>query len=164
MADIKDEASRSRNMRAIRGTDTKPEILVRRGLHSQGFRFRLHRTDLPGRPDLVLPRYRAVVFVHGCFWHRHVGCRYASTPATRADFWALKFAANVERDRRVRSELLTEDWRVATIWECCLRAKSPRATAIGKLADWIRGGDISLMLPDDMARRRLCQSRSKQDP
>lgn len=150
MTDIKDRASRSRNMRAIRGADTKPEIAVRQGLHSLGFRFRLHRRDLPGRPDLVLPRFRAVVFVHGCFWHRHIGCRYASVPATRPDFWASKFTANVERDRRVQSELLAGGWRVATIWECCLRTRPSGEAAIGELADWIREGGGSLVLPDDM--------------
>ena len=91
---------RSRNMAAIRGKDTAPELAVRRILHAMGLRFRLHRKDLPGRPDIVLPKPRTVVFVHGCFWQRHEGCRYTTTPKTRQEFWQSKFAANVERDGR----------------------------------------------------------------
>lgn len=114
-------ASRSRNMAAIRGKDTLPELNVRRMLHGLGLRFRLHRRDLPGRPDIVLPRHRTVVFVHGCFWHRHEGCRYTTTPKTRLAFWQAKFDANVARDHRNRVALEEMGWRVLVMWECELR-------------------------------------------
>ena len=115
---------RSRNMAAIRGKDTAPELAVRRILHAMGLRFRLHRKDLPGRPDIVLPKHRTVVFVHGCFWHRHKGCRYTTTPKTRQEFWQSKFAANVERDGRNRTDLQQLGWRVIVVWECELRQPS----------------------------------------
>ena len=117
-------AVRSRNMAAIRGKDTAPELAVRRILHAMGLRFRLHRKDLPGRPDIVLPKHRTVVFVHGCFWHRHEACRYTTTPKTRQEFWQSKFAANIERDNRNRTDLLQLGWRVIVIWECELRRPS----------------------------------------
>ncbi len=115
---------RSRNMAAIRGKDTAPELAVRRILHAMGLRFRLHRRDLPGRPDIVLPKHRTVVFVHGCFWHRHEVCRYTTTPKTRQEFWQSKFAANVERDSRNRTDLRQLGWRVIVVWECELRQPS----------------------------------------
>ena len=115
---------RSRNMAAIRGKDTGPELAVRRILHAMGLRFRLHRKDLPGRPDIVLPKHRTVVFVHGCFWHRHEDCRYTTTPKTRQEFWESKFAANVERDSRNRTDLRQLGWRVIVVWECELRQPS----------------------------------------
>lgn len=118
MADIVDKATRSRMMAGIRGTDTKPERLVRSWLHRQGLRFRLHKSGLPGRPDIILSKYRAAIFVHGCFWHRHPGCRYATTPASNAAFWQEKFRKNVERDRKKTAELRRLGWRVLTIWEC----------------------------------------------
>jgi len=105
-------------MAGIRGTDTKPERLVRSWLHRQGLRFRLHKSGLPGRPDIILSKYRAAIFVHGCFWHRHPGCRYATTPASNAAFWQEKFRKNVERDRKKTAELRRLGWRVLTIWEC----------------------------------------------
>lgn len=109
---------RSRNMRAVRSKDTRPEMKVRRTLHALGLRFRLHRGDLPGRPDIVLPRYRTVVFVHGCYWHRHEGCHRASVPKTRVDFWNRKFDANRERDRRSELALSNLGWKVIVVWEC----------------------------------------------
>ncbi|MBY5473593.1 DNA mismatch endonuclease Vsr [Rhizobium leguminosarum] len=108
---------RSRNMRAVRGNNTKPEIAVRKLLHSLGYRFRLQRADLPGKPDIVLPRHKLVVFVHGCFWHRH-DCKRASMPKTRTEFWKKKLSANVERDVRVVRELAALGWKVVVIWEC----------------------------------------------
>ncbi|MNV76299.1 Very short patch repair protein [compost metagenome] len=108
-------------MAGIRGSDTQPELLVRRYLHAAGLRFRLNDRLLPGRPDIVLPRYRSVVFVHGCFWHRHPGCRYATTPLARAEFWASKFALNIQRDKRVVAELEALGWTVLTFWECEMR-------------------------------------------
>ncbi|MFK4056871.1 very short patch repair endonuclease [Brevundimonas sp. NPDC046655] len=116
-----DPERRSANMSRIRGKDTGPEIRVRRIAHRMGLRFRLHRKDLPGRPDLVFPKHQLVVFVHGCFWHRHPGCPRASTPSTRDDFWQAKFAANVERDARQIAALEAEGWRVLVLWECGLK-------------------------------------------
>ena len=118
MTDIVDPDKRSEIMSRIRGRDTEPEMIVRRIAHGLGFRFRLHRRDLPGSPDLVLPRYRAVIMVHGCFWHRHPGCKYASSPKTRVRFWEGKFEGNVVRDRRNETALLELGWRVMVVWEC----------------------------------------------
>lgn len=136
MADVVSAEVRSRMMAGIRGRNTRPELLLRRELHARGLRFRLHRKDLPGSPDLVFPRYKAVVFVHGCFWHRHDDCRYASTPATRTEFWQKKFAANVARDRKVESDLTTLGWRVAVVWECALRKGVDQAGE--RIADWLK--------------------------
>lgn len=109
---------RTRIMKSVRQKNTKPEMVVRRTLHALGLRFRLHRKDLPGTPDIVLPRFRTAVFVHGCFWHRHPQCSRATTPKTRLDFWQAKFDGNVERDERKTRELIDMGWRVLTIWEC----------------------------------------------
>ena len=111
-------AERSRNMALIRGRDTKPELRVRSLLHGLGYRFRLHRRELPGSPDIVLPRHKAVIFVHGCFWHRHPGCRGATTPKTRTEFWRQKFEGNVRRDNAVRASLDKAGWQVLVLWEC----------------------------------------------
>ncbi len=105
-------------MSRIRGKDTKPELRVRSQLYRMGYRFRLHRKDLPGRPDIVLPKYDTVIFVHGCFWHRHKGCRFAYTPKTRVEFWQTKFDLNVRRDRRNEAALRKRGWRIIRIWEC----------------------------------------------
>ena len=137
MTDIVDRAVRSRMMAGIGGRDTKPELVLRRALHARGFRYRLHDRKLPGTPDLVFRRFGAVCFVHGCFWHRHAGCPYATDPATRPEFWQAKFEANVERDRRVRENLIEAGWRVAIVWECALR--SNRAELISSQLDqWLR--------------------------
>lgn len=105
-------------MSRIRAENTKPEKAVRRALHGMGYRFRLHRRDLPGSPDIVLPKHRTVVFVHGCFWHRHSGCRLAYVPRSRVAFWMKKFAGTLERDRRALSRLRRESWRALVVWEC----------------------------------------------
>ena len=118
MTDIVDREKRSEIMSRIRGRDTGPEMTVRRIAHRLGFRFRLHRRDLPGSPDLVFPKHRAVIMVHGCFWHRHPGCKYASSPKTRVRFWEEKFEGNVVRDRRNDEALHELGWRVMVIWEC----------------------------------------------
>ncbi|WP_420030652.1 very short patch repair endonuclease [Pseudomonas oryzihabitans] len=110
--------SRSDIMRAVKRANTKPEMIVRQALHALGLRFRLHRRDLPGSPDIVLPKFRTVIFVHGCFWHRHPGCRYATTPKSRQEYWLPKFESNVERDARKEAQLRELDWRVVVIWEC----------------------------------------------
>ena len=124
IADVLDTFSReerSEIMRRVRSTDTRPELEVRSLLHRLGFRFRLHRGDLPGKPDIVLPKYRTVIFVHGCFWHRHVGCRRASTPATRQSYWLPKFNRTVERDRSNQEQLTELGWSVIIVWECEIR-------------------------------------------
>lgn len=118
MADIVDAATRSRMMSGIRSRNTKPEKLVRSFLHRHGFRFRLHVRELPGKPDIVLPRYRAVIFVHGCFWHRHENCRHATIPKSNTAFWLEKFASNVVRDATVKRQLEISGWQVLTIWSC----------------------------------------------
>ena len=105
-------------MSRIRGKDTTPELLVRSALHRMGYRFRLHKKDLPGRPDIVLSRFRTVVFVHGCFWHRHPGCAQAYTPKSRLGFWKSKFHQNVRRDATVTAELQSLGWNVVVVWEC----------------------------------------------
>ena len=112
---------RSRNMTAIKSKNTKPEIKVRKVLHSMGYRFRLHSKDLPGSPDIVLPKYKTVIFVHGCFWHRHENCKYASTPKTRKEFWESKFKVNVKRDLEIQEKIKNIEWRSVVIWECELK-------------------------------------------
>ena len=109
---------RSRNMSAIKSKNTKPEIKVRKVLHSMGYRFRLHTKDLPGSPDIVLPKYKTVIFVHGCFWHRHENCKYASIPKTRQEFWNKKFKENIKRDSEIQDKIKNLDWRSVVIWEC----------------------------------------------
>ncbi|PQZ77366.1 MULTISPECIES: very short patch repair endonuclease [unclassified Brevundimonas] len=116
-----DPERRSANMARVRGKDTGPEMRVRRIAHRIGLRFRLHRKDLPGKPDLVFPKHRLVVFVHGCFWHRHPGCNRASTPATRPEFWQAKFEATVARDNRQQQVLEAAGWKVLVLWECGLK-------------------------------------------
>ncbi|WP_084139829.1 very short patch repair endonuclease [Pseudomonas rhizosphaerae] len=112
---------RSRIMRSVKREHTAPEIVVRKQLHAMGFRFRLHRRDLPGSPDIVLPKFKTVIFVNGCFWHRHPGCRLASMPKTRHEFWSAKFAANIKRDAESSEKLRLMGWRVLTYWQCELR-------------------------------------------
>ena len=123
-------------MAGIRGQDTQPEMTVRRALHAAGFRYRLHVPSLPGRPDLVLPKHSAVCLIHGCYWHRHPGCPYATTPATRTGFWKQKFRSNVERDDRQRRQLQDLGWRVAVVWECALKRKTAD-TALARLIRWL---------------------------
>lgn len=121
MTDVFTIIKRSEVMSRIKSRDTQPERAVRSMLHRLGYRFRLHRADLPGRPDIVLPRYKTVIFVNGCFWHRHEGCRFAYTPKTRIDFWQKKFSENVLRDQRAQVSLVTSGWKVIVVWECELR-------------------------------------------
>lgn len=116
--DVHSPETRSFNMSKIRGKDTKPEIIVRKWLWTHGFRYRLHRKDLPGNPDIVLPKYNTVIFVHGCFWHRHKNCRYATTPKTRKNFWMEKFEGNIQRDKKNQAKLRKLGWKVIVIWEC----------------------------------------------
>ena len=121
MSDVHSPATRSYNMSQIKGKNTRPELLVRQYLHGRGLRYRLHAKDLPGKPDIILPRFKTVVFVHGCFWHRHEGCRYFVVPKTRTDWWLEKIGRNVANDIRKRGELEAAGWKVLTIWECELK-------------------------------------------
>lgn len=124
-------------MSRIKGADTKPELIVRRFLHSKGFRYRLHDSRLPGRPDVVLPRYKVVVFIHGCFWHAH-RCQMGRVPETRSNYWLEKFRANQIRDRRSARALRRMGWRVLIVWECALTTLAKREKALGRLEDKIR--------------------------
>lgn len=146
MVDKLDPACRSANMSRIRGKDTAPEVRVRRVAHRMGLRFRLHRKDLPGRPDLVLPKHRLAVFVHGCFWHRHPGCPRASTPSTRVDFWQAKFQTNVERDARQIAALEADGWNVLVLWECGLKDEAFIETALHEAV--FAAGRASGSVPD----------------
>lgn len=126
-------------MSNIRGRDTKPELTLRRGLHARGFRYRLHAKNLPGKPDLVLSKYKVAIFVHGCFWHRHQDCKHASTPRTRPDFWQEKFRKNRERDSRNVRHLEELGWRVIVVWECELKGERTPAR-IDRVAALVSGG------------------------
>lgn len=128
MADIKTKESRSYNMSKITGKDTKPEEIVRKYLFSRGFRYRKNDRKLPGTPDLVLPKYRAVIFVNGCFWHGHKGCKYFVWPKSNAEFWRKKIETNIARDRRNEMQLKNMGWNVLVVWECELRSAKKQAT------------------------------------
>jgi DNA mismatch endonuclease (patch repair protein) len=118
------EEKRSWNMSRIKSKDTSPELYVRSTLHQAGFRFRLHVKEMPGKPDIVLPKYKTVIFVHGCFWHRHPGCSRATMPSSNTDYWKTKFERNVERDKKEREKLHSEGWKVIIIWECEVKEKT----------------------------------------
>ncbi len=137
MNDIVDKSTRSKMMSAIPSKNTKPEVNFRHALHRDGYRYRLHAAYLPGSPDLVLHRYRAVCFVHGCFWHHHKNCRFGSTPSTNTEFWREKFEANNQRDRRSKARLLRDGWRVAIVWECALR-KGRFLDTVRQLERWLQ--------------------------
>jgi len=135
--DVHTSKQRSFNMSRIRGKDTKPELLVRKWLWTNDFRYRLHKKELPGKPDIVIRKYNAVLFVHGCYWHRH-GCHLTATPKTRRSFWLSKLNGNAERDKHNFDELLKKGWRIAVIWECTLKGKKefPEENA-KQLLDWL---------------------------
>lgn len=137
MADVVDVATRSRMMSGIRGKNTKPELLIRKALHARGFRYRLH-CDLPGKPDICLPKHRAVIFVHGCFWHGH-DCHLFKWPGTRPEFWRAKIGRNREVDAAAEAALLAAGWRVATVWECALKgkAKLPLDALVVLVSAWL---------------------------
>ncbi len=146
MVDIVDPETRSRMMSQIRSSHTRPEIAIRQLLHRQGFRYRLHVQNLAGKPDIVLPRYGAVIFVHGCFWHGH-DCPLFRPPGTRQDFWQKKMARNRENDRKVQAALLSDGWRIAVVWECAVRGKHADLQNIAQeLANWLRGTGSRLEL------------------
>lgn len=124
-------------MSMIKGKDTKPELLVRKFLHGHGFRFRLHRKDLPGKPDIALLKYRTIIFIHGCFWHAHEGCRYFKLPKTRSEWWKEKLLANRDRDDKAVHRLVEMGWKVIVLWECELK-KDEREERLSRLVEEIR--------------------------
>lgn len=152
MTDVVEAAVRSRMMSAIRGKHTQPELTVRRYLHAMGYRFRLHRKDLPGQPDLVLARFRLAILVHGCFWHRHPCCFYATSPASRTEFWRAKLDGNAERDRRQLHALAGLGWRTLVVWECGLRHASDRLHEITEL---IESDGLQMEWPAVPPRQRI---------
>ena len=152
-ADIVTPDVRSRMMAGIRGKNTKPELAIRSALHCLGFRFRLHRKDLPGKPDLVFPKHRAVIFVHGCFWHGHA-CHLFKWPKTRSGFWKQKINSNIARDRRHLLALADSGWRVATIRECALKGRTrlPMEEVAERCAGWLKSGQTEMELSGDETR------------
>ena len=128
MADVHSKAIRSYNMSRIKGKDTKPEILVRKFLHARGFRYRLHVKDLPGKPDIVLPKYKTIIFIHGCFWHGHENCKYYVVPKTRTDWWLNKINGNNANDHKAVEALQNEGWKIITIWTCELKPNKSDTT------------------------------------
>ena len=139
MVDVHDTARRSFNMSRIQGKNTKPELVIRRGLHQMGFRYRLHVKNLPGRPDMVLAKYRAIILINGCFWHRH-NCHLFKWPETRAEFWKAKIESNVNRDNRNLNVYRAKGWKVLIIWECAMKGRSRRdlAEVIQTAANWLQ--------------------------
>ena len=146
MADIVTPAVRSQMMSRIRGRDTKAEIALRKALHARGYRYRVNDQRLQGSPDIVFPKFRAVVFVHGCFWHRHTDCVKAYTPKSRVAFWQAKFDANVQRDQRNIRDLQAAGWRVAVVWECTI-GKSPSPCLIDRILGFLHSSEVFLELP-----------------
>ncbi|WP_290460700.1 very short patch repair endonuclease [Bacteroides caecimuris] len=141
MADVKTPEQRSRNMAAIKGKDTKPEIIVRKYLFSRGLRFRVQVKKLPGNPDIVLPKYKTVIFVNGCLWHGHEGCKYFRLPKSNVEFWKEKIERNIERDRESMQALLDLRWKVIRVWECELRNKANREVTLNKIYNSITSAD-----------------------
>lgn len=137
MADIKTPEERSRNMAAIKGKDTKPEIIVRKYLFSRGLRFRIHVRKLPGNPDIVLPKYKTIIFVNGCFWHGHDNCKYFRLPKSNIAFWKNKIERNIARDTRTDTQLKSLGWRVIRVWECDIKTITERENFLAKLYDTI---------------------------
>ena len=159
MTDIVSPAKRSQMMSGIKGKNSLPEMLVRKALFAMGHRFRLHRRDLPGTPDIALAGRKSAIFVHGCFWHAHQGCKYAKTPSTRTEYWTAKLQANVDRDRRAADRLAQMGWRVLTVWECSTRDPTVAEGLPDALREWIDSGpatrDISA---DSLAANRLART------
>lgn len=142
--DVKSKEERSRNMSAIRSCDTKPEMLVRRYLHARGFRYGLHNRKLPGSPDIVLRKYKTVIFINGCFWHGHEGCKYYRLPKSNIEFWQEKITRNKERDTFDVSVLEAKGWKVLTVWECELRTIAQREDTLTRLVQDIKGSSNNI--------------------
>ena len=161
MADKLNTQQRHHCMSRIRGKDTKPELLVRKGLHARGFRFRLQDRKLPGRPDIVLPKYGVAIMVNGCFWHGHKGCRYATKPKSNIEFWETKIARNKHRDEVTAAHLEALGWTVIVVWECELRGKETAEARIQTLAEEIRSAVELKKQKED--RRRLSRAAAKRE-
>jgi DNA mismatch endonuclease, patch repair protein len=148
VADIVDAATRSRMMSGIRSRNTKPELVIRTGLHRLGFRYGLHNRKLRGTPDLVLPKYHAVIFVHGCFWHGH-SCSLFKMPSTRVEFWKAKFLRNQDNDRAASADLRRLGWRILTVWECALRGKTDieLSALLKRIERWLKSSSKTLEIP-----------------
>lgn len=159
MPDTLTRLQRHNCMSRIRGKNTKPEILVRKGLHARGFRFRLHNKKLPGSPDIVLPKYGVAIMVNGCFWHGHKGCRYATKPKTNVAFWETKIARNRHRDEVTNAHLEALGWHVITIWECELREKSILASRLDALAEEIREAGAAKSKLKELYKRNRAESK-----
>ena len=159
MSDTLTTSERNHCMSRIRGKNTKPEILVRKGLHARGFRFRLHNKKLPGSPDVVLPKYGVAIMVNGCFWHRHKGCRYATKPKTNVEFWETKIARNRHRDEVTNAHLEALGWHVITVWECELRGKSIVASRLDALAEEIREAGVAKSKLKELYKRNRAESK-----
>lgn len=159
MADKLSSTQRKYCMSRIRGKNTKPEILVRKGLHARGFRFRLHNKKLPGSPDIVLPKYGVAIMVNGCFWHGHKGCRYATKPKTNVEFWETKIARNLHRDEVTNAHLEALGWHVITVWECELREKSILASRLDALAEEIREAGAAKSKLKELYKRNRAESK-----
>ncbi|WP_083340788.1 very short patch repair endonuclease [Chromobacterium amazonense] len=149
MTDIVDKTTRSRMMSGIRSKNTRPEVLIRKALHAQGFRYRLHQRGLPGKPDLCFPKYKAVILIHGCFWHGHT-CRYFKIPQTRTDFWLDKINGNRQRDTRQLMQLKQAGWRVLVVWECTIRKKhlQTKDMLIDCIANWLIMGNCDSQIDE----------------
>ena len=164
MSDTLSQTQRSYNMSCIRGKNTKPEILVRKGLHTRGFRFRLHNKKLPGSPDIVLPKYGVAIMVNGCFWHGHKGCRYATKPKSNVEFWEAKIAKNRHRDEVTKAHLEALGWTVMTIWECELRNSSQLDDRFNALAEEIRyAGEVKRIKDMNKRQSRAAARREREE-
>lgn len=152
MVDVVSPADRSRMMAGIRSKNSRAELIVRRLLFASGYRFRLHRRDLPGTPDIVMPGRKVAIFVHGCFWHMHYGCRFAKLPATRPEFWGAKLQGNSERDRRTTLSFLAMGWRVLWLWECATRSPIATASLSERIGTWIESDSTFGEIGDDNPR------------
>lgn len=143
MVDIVDPLTRSRMMAGIKGKNTKPELLIRSLLHQMGFRFRIHVKDLPGKPDIVLPKYKVIIFIHGCFWHGHEKCSLFRLPATRTEFWENKIMKNKANDAKAIESLSSQGWRICIVWECSVRgAKKDIPNVANTIANWIKSSEL----------------------
>ena len=163
MSDTLSQTQRSYNMSRIRGKNTKPEILVRKGLHARGFRFRLHNKKLPGSPDIVLPKYGVAIMVNGCFWHGHKGCRYATKPKTNIEFWEPKIARNKHKDEVTAAHLEALGWTGITIWECELRTSSQLDDKLNTLTEEIRRAYETKMIKDRDKRQSRVLARKERE-
>lgn len=151
MTDVVSKAKRSKMMSGIQGKDTKPEMQIRTALHGLGYRYKLHNKNLPGKPDLVFPKYHAVLFVHGCFWHLH-NCHLFKWPSTRKEFWMKKITGNKERDIQNIQKLKKRDWRILIVWECSLKGKNRQDfnSIIEKITNWLESGSNKIEITGDM--------------